>query len=362
MEEALQLEFIAVICFSVVIGVRKIEHTNVDLRPLQVLSRGNKVITIVGVILASLFLVSIPILGITSKTEKAISASPLLKLDFMYHILNVNVCIFFLADIIKKNRINYLTIAAYIGFLIISFVISGERSVFINFVVALVVLYHVIYRHIPKLVLASVATIGMYISSIMENYKMFLITGQVKETEAIGSSASGIIGTILGSELRTASENLSLLLMYVPEKIGYFYGELLLKDIARAVVPGFLIDRSAVMNTSNWFTETFFPQYWEIGGGVGFSMVGVGYVNFGIAGIIGVFLFLAVILKYLYRWSGHSLYGLLVYVNIIPVYVFAIRGDMSGPISHSAKHILIPLLVITIVGQVMRRISKGADR
>ena len=50
-----------------------------------------------------------------------------------------------------------------------------------------------------------------------------------------------------------------------------------------------------------------------------------------------------------YRWASTSPLGLAFFLGFIPVAVSAARGDLSGPISQSLKHVLLPLLAMMVI-------------
>jgi hypothetical protein len=199
----------------------------------------------------------------------------------------------------------------------------------------------------------------LFLSTLSGYFKMFLLSKQMIGTLEMEMSGRYIARFLLGSELLTASQNLALLIELVPEQNPFFLGETFLWDLRKAFIPNFFFPRSLFLNTTAWFNKTFFPYYWDKGHGVGFTLVGLGYLNYGFIGVICLFSILGVVWRITYKWSLKSVWGLIFYVNSIIVWVYSIRADLSAPISRSIKHIMLPLLIISLIGSFKRKKSKS---
>jgi oligosaccharide repeat unit polymerase len=141
----------------------------------------------------------------------------------------------------------------------------------------------------------------------------------------------------------------------VPSSISYLYGQLLVNDLIRAIIPGFLFSRETFYTTTTWYNESFFSRAYGTGMGMGFSLVAYGYVNFGYPGVVGLFLVLGWLTKKLYHKAGHSNIYLISYLGFSAVLISAIRADLTSIVSQSWKHILVPILLMIWLGKIMRK-------
>ena len=110
------------------------------------------------------------------------------------------------------------------------------------------------------------------------------------------------------------------------------------------------MEREYVKATTFWFTETFYPIFYAKGGGMGFTLVGQGYLDFGMPGVIGLFVVLGVFIGQLYRLSGKSTIAFIFYINLIPVVMYSIRQTISVILSQSIKHVMLPLIIMFCLG------------
>jgi oligosaccharide repeat unit polymerase len=164
-------------------------------------------------------------------------------------------------------------------------------------------------------------------------------------TEAnIEQKGNSIIEDILSSEFSAASKNLNELLNH-RELWSPFYGETFLWDIQVVLGTGF--------SPGAWYNKTFFPSLVNRGGGNGFTIVGEGYINFGIFGVILVFSFLSILLKYIHSYATKNIIWLTIYIASLPIFMYMIRGDLATLFTQVIKHIVIPLLILFIVKHII---------
>jgi hypothetical protein len=356
--ETLNLEYIAILSSAMVIGTTTYSYRNLKIKNLKFLLKGNNWFFLMSLMLSLLYLCSIIILGVKNKGHKVVYFSPFLALDFAYYFIGVSVSIYIISNWILGKKLSFWNILFFSSYLIFSFLICGERDILFRFVLLAVMLYHILYKKVKLLYLSMIFLAMLFLATISGHFKMLLVTGQMSGDFQNDMNTKSVITKLLGSELITASQNLARILEYIPEKEPFFMGETIWWDIKRALVPGFLFQRDTFINTSTWFTKTMFPNYWKQGMGVGFTIVGVGYINFGAYGVIGIFILIGFVLNWIYRWSAKTVFGLLFYISFMPVCLISIRGDLSAPISRSIKHILIPLFLIILIGSFKDKISK----
>lgn len=170
-----------------------------------------------------------------------------------------------------------------------------------------------------------------------------------------------LLFTALGGETLTAGNNLAMIITRMPQDMPQLSGAYFLNDLGRALLPGFLV-APTLEATGGYYNKVVFPGVYDSGGGVGFSIIGYGYLNFGVGGAIGLIAIIAGLIRQLYRWASRSGLGLLFYIGFVPVGIYIARTDISGPLSQGLKHVLVPLVAMYIVGVLVSRSSTGAPR
>ena len=186
---------------------------------------------------------------------------------------------------------------------------------------------------------------------ITNTLKMYFIHGTIER-----HYDTFVIGLLYG-EFKAATRNLALVLQDIPNHINYFYGEMFLHDIVRSILPGFLLDRSYVTSTV-WFNERYFLRFFESGGGAGFSLVGAGYINFGIIGVVLLFWLIGYVSNVFYSKARTSGVSLVVYASWMSIICSTVRYDVAGPVSQLLKHVLLVVMILYAI----HRIAKVASR
>jgi oligosaccharide repeat unit polymerase len=355
---SLILEYLAILFFSIVVGCRRMVPTRRKLSEFYLFEEGNSFFFIICFVFSVFFLHAYVNAGMVTKSEKHFVDSPIYLMDFVYHFLNLSVCIYLLDAYFKEKHFNWMVVIFYGAFLLLTVLIAGERAFLYRFVIMGTITYDLFYKKINKGIVLLAMVIGIYLQSVLAELKMYYFTREVIEWN-MRFDFSSIIKFMFGSEFRTASENLSILIEHVPETYPFAMGKTWVADVMRAIIPGFLFPRDFLQTSSVWFNETFFTDWWERGGGAGFSLVGSGYLNFGIPGVLLVFSILGVGVRKFYRVSVRNLFWMIVYISAIPIFINSIRADISVPLSQIWKHVFFPLLVIICLGLGKREIVRG---
>lgn len=217
--------------------------------------------------------------------------------------------------------------------LVISLVV-GERDVFLAILLLTLLIYNY-YNKISKkkIILFSICAILMI--------PILSATKQITNQKQIPFSEINFIEGILSGEFISSGRNLETL-MKNKNSWNYKYGESLIDDIARAIIPSQI---SSVQNSTGWFNSRFNERQAQ-GFGYGFSYIGEGYLQAGIFGIIMWMVFLFIIIKLLYDWGQKGPISLTVYFFMIPIFIYSMRGDISYILSPLFKQAL-PLYIIS---------------
>jgi hypothetical protein len=373
--KVLDFEYIAMLTSFVFIGPWRYSHDNLRFGDVRKFSDGVNYVLVFAISLVLISIWKIVSLGVTDKRDLVLEGSALVGLSFSFNIIIVCAAVYLIKLLIDDKTKTFMIIALTGGtFFLFVILLAGHRNLFYRYLAVILLLYHVIHKKIDLKAVFIIGAIALFGAALLQNLKMafFLekinitgyldITGRYPELLQHSKTVLSfklLITTLLGTEFMTASNNLAIIIEKVPDYLPFMHGTSILKDIERALVPGFLFQR-VVENTSLFYNRTIFPETYYAGGGTGFTLVGHAYLNFKVPGIILMFALYGLIIKKIYKWSSRTLFGFLFYVSFIPVAILSIRYDLSAPISQSLKHILLPLGLMLIISHVKRVVfNKG---
>lgn len=351
----LELSFIAMVSFQFAVGRHRCNSAKLPInsKMIKVLTHGNISIFVMSLTIALVSLVAYLQSGMVNKMDRHLEFSPIYMMGFAFNIMNLCMCIFIISKCIE-GKIKYASMAIllFFAFLILAFLVNGERGIIFKYVIVASLTFHVYGKRLPLKFWCLLLVVGLGLQVILGELKMYFLADATSISELVYPMYSkSLLSLLFSSELQTPSVNLCYLTESVPSRIPFHLGESILWDLQRAVVPGFLFPRELAMSTAAWFSETFFPEFWDLGGGVGFTLVGVGYLNFGMPGVILLFLFIGFIVRRLYMTSFENVTRSIIYICIIPLLISAIRADLSILISQSLKHVLLPLIIMLKIGR-----------
>lgn len=334
-EHALFLEWVALVVLIVVLSIPVKYKVSFESNELVNIRKIVFPIYIVSLIMSGVYLTYIYTTGLNTKYSIALDQSIFSNLEPFFSIFVLSFLILFTYNLVINGKISKILLVSSLGFTILILFVAGERDLFLRAIIGMVFLIHCLYKKIKKKTLLLLGLIGIISIPILSNLKNFAF--DVKEF----SFGDSIISEIFGGEFMSASRNLTFLIAK-PDLWNFFRGETLIWDIQVATM-------GDAISPGAWFNQTFFPNLVARGGGNGFTLVGEGYMNFGVIGVIIAFFVLGLFLKYLYINAYKNLILLIVYVATIPIVIYAIRGDFATIITHFLKHILIPLVIVYIV-------------
>jgi len=211
--------------------------------------------------------------------------------------------------------------------------VVGERDVILKVAIGAIFFSHLFYKRVSKVKLIAIGAGLLILISMLQNLKsVFVKSGVTLVNE------QPFIYQVLGGEFISASRNLNTLLIN-SDRWDFFMGQTFLWDIQVAFFNG-------SNSTLGWFNRTFYPELVSRGGGNGFTVVGEGYMNFGLIGVILVFAFIAFVLKFIYYKATNNVLWLVIYVAAVPIFVYLNRADLANLYAQVSKHIILPLLII----------------
>lgn len=361
--DALILEFAAILTFSWAVGLKTISYaeTTAPTKYLKFLSRSALPFLGASLVLTWLYLYAFFREGVTSKFAISTSASFFLRWDFAYVFLTVGFSVYFIQWITRRPSLPYKLIAVMGGYFVLTFLVSGERDLVFRFVFVYVLLHTTFYKPVSFRTLAVVFVAGIVGSTLMGSLKNVLLSSDIESATAAFQSfwSEDFVLMLFGSEFRSASENLTMLIEAVPSQVPFFEGKGILGDIISILNIGFLTNReSKLMSPGFWFTNYFFRGYFRQGGGVGFTLVGLGYLDYGMVGVILLFGALGKFVRLLYNHSRDNLLTAIFYFNIVPTIAYSIRASAASILSPAVKHILLPLVLMYVSGVILYKVSQ----
>ena len=212
-------------------------------------------------------------------------------------------------------------------------IFSGERDIgFKYIIITLLIAYR--FKYIRNIHIVLLAPLFILLLVLSKKYKYYFLGGSLG-VDSI--TINNIFYHFLTSEFSSASRNLQILLNHKTFTQGLFKGF----SFINAPLRSFFVDTGS--GCVNWFKDTFFESSLI---GPGFTLVGEGYINIGYLGVILLFIIIAIFIKYLYKKSNENIYWLVIYIYSIPLYIYAIRADLSNILSPFVKHLLLTIGII----------------
>ncbi|MGM8935034.1 O-antigen polysaccharide polymerase Wzy [Pseudomonas neustonica] len=227
---------------------------------------------------------------------------------------------------------------AWLPFFLFSALSLGERDIFFSFCLVSIMLMYASGKR-RRLVYYVVGLAFLMLIPILGEYKNYFSRVAFQKIDY-----SNYLMTFLDGEFRSAGFNNDVILTSWDG--SFFYGVSILKDLVRAVVPGFVMN---VENSVGWYNTTFHPEIVAIGRGYGFSLAAEGYVNFGYLGVAIWFLVFGFLSSILYVKARDGIYFFSIYICSIPVFIYAIRGDFSTLLSPILKTMVLPCVFLFVL-------------
>lgn len=270
--------------------------------------------------------------GLQSKAEASINGS----YDFMGFLSRIMIFIYVVELTLFRRSSKLMTISIIILSLVTMF-ITGERDFFFNVILISILYFRLAYGRIKFKVFLPMFILGLLFFAFSGNFKGIALT----ESE-VSFGVSLFLGNLFGGEFLSTGRNLETILsntMMWDFKYGYYW----LIDILRSIFPPFILP---VKNSIFWFNDLFHSDQMANGYGYGFGLISEAYVQFSYFGVAFIFFALGYFICRLYRKLTKSKWHLIVYLLVIPLVIYAQRGDLSSILSPLFKQILLPLIVI----------------
>jgi oligosaccharide repeat unit polymerase len=341
LKETLFIEWVALLTFILVFGFSEKQFYKYDQTKMLNMKFVTFPVYLASFLLTLIYLLYIYSAGLSSKYAISMDNSIYGKLSPFFSIFVLSFVLLVAYSINVLKRIPKLIISFTLFYTLIALFIIGERDLFLRVLLVLVFLYNVLYKAISKKVLILGTFLGLSLVPIMGNLKNIALRENV-----VNQQDKSFLASILSSDFGAASRNLNTLINN-KDSWSYFYGETFWWDIKVVLNMG--------SSPGMWFNKTFYSDLINRGGGNGFTLIGEGYMNFGIFGVILVFASLALFLKFLYIKATTNIIWLAIYVTSIPIVIYSLRADVATILTQISKHVAIPLLTIYIVKHILEK-------
>ena len=283
--------------------------------------------------------------GYNSKYDLAHSGIPLITVGTIsYTILIIFPLFFFLTTNIK--RFEKISIGIF-NFLLLLFGVFtfGERSFLLNYMIVLLINYVSFYK-LRFRKMAPIFMLCILIYSFSSSLKMILSSNRYISKS---NNDYGIVVNFLNSNFPSAGYNFNYLLNHNQNSVlkgkSYIYDFLSPVD---DIVP------IGKYNPSKWYQSTFWKNRKT---GVGFSLVGEGYANFGLLGIIIEMFLLARIIKFFYLLSNKNYYYYIINLGCLSLSLYACRQSLASIISPIFKYYILLAVIIYYVNRIHSKYS-----
>lgn len=241
---------------------------------------------------------------------------------------------------LKKDNFLIMTFATFF----ISYGLTGERDLMFRFLLLLFFILFAYYFKYKawKLIIGLVGF--AFILPATQQLKSFFVANTIQSVELQE-------GAFLNNEFASSGKNI----LYLLERGVTGYGwEIFINDILR--VFSFIGTNS--LSATAWFNEVLRNDYGDGGtSGWGFSMVGEGYIAFGILGIVLLFVVLGLITALLFN-RIHNRFFFCLYLLYIPVFIYVLRADLSNFLSLNFK---VNTFLLLVLFGLMRLMSNKAN-
>ncbi|MXQ72777.1 O-antigen polysaccharide polymerase Wzy [Clostridiaceae bacterium DONG20-135] len=257
----------------------------------------------------------------------------------MGNLILPNLSLFFVLMMFFTNlsgRTKKIIFAILIALLLLTFLVNGDRSLVIKNAICGILVYHILIKKITFKKAIIVGFSAMLALSIMSPLKMVLLRQESSYAVAKEDNRNFVV-KLLESDFHAAGLNLNTL-ANGRDQYDLKYGETWLYDIIRPFDMVLPIDISNY-SSMKWYQNFFYPGKVT---GMGFTLTGEGYINFGVLGVIIEMMAVAALVNYLYKLSSRSGLTISLYICMIPIFMYANRADLANILSPLIK-MLIPL-------------------
>ena len=332
----------AIILFIIFLGkVKKIKYCKEKIS-LELKSKMLYSIFIILGVLAFSSSIYILIKGYSTKYELAQNMDFFIKIGSMAYvgIIPITCTIFLNKNSNKKIKIIFCVLSLIL--MLFGMMTTGERSYIFNYIMMAFLIYMSFYDIGFKKKIALILIMIFFVAN-SANLKMFF---NKNNPYTDNKREENFVFKFLNSDFASQGFNFNFLLEN-DERYEKFYGKTYVYDLLSPVDD--LIPSLNNWNSNRWYQNTFWATRRT---GLGFTIVGEGYINFGVFGIVLSMFFLAFLTKRIYNASQHNAYLYILYFAFVNYSMYANRGNFGNIISPLFKYYVLILIIIYYLNYV----------
>lgn len=339
--DTLFLSWIALVTFIIIIGPQKysIKSAKIEFSNSIFFVNTVHILSVIGIFLMCLYIIQS---GSTNKRDISLDNSIFITIGFygiQFFVFSFLIIIIHSLNI--KNKMNKSFIAFSILTSLMVIFIAGERDFLIRLFILFVIIYNEFIKKISKFKLLIFGLGGLLSLNILQNLKNIFI----RQAE-LNAQHSSLLNSLLSGEFVSAGRNLQIL---IQNNMGSIFSNsnTLITDIKFAIMNLPFFNTNLETPTS-WFNNTFYKEYLMKGGGKGFTLIGEGYINYGLTGVIIWFIILGLVVKFFYKKAVNSSMWFVVYLLMISNTIYCLRADLGIYLSFILKYVMLPVFCMKI--------------
>lgn len=253
----------------------------------------------------------------------------------LYNILIFVFALYILSyESIGRVKLSLIIFSLYMLF---STLLLGERNIFFSYSIMLLIVCYARFGLSKKyIILCAIALITLI--PILGIYKNVFTRSDFST-----GNDFGFLISLANGEFRSAGFNLDVILS---NPINLKLGASVINDIIRAIIPGIVFMSE---NSISWYNNTYHPDIVAVGRGYGFSFAAEGFINFSWVGVVIWFFCLGLFINFLNKKASESLVMLAIYSVMIPVFIYALRGDISTILSPFIKQFISVIILLMLM-------------
>lgn len=331
------LSWIATISFLLSYG--SIKNVKYDVNKLLLNSQNNLLYLIYIVLLIVSIFSSIFIIknGYNSKYDLANSNNLIISIGNIAYTILITFPLFFLLD--KNLKIKKILIIIFNGIiLLLGLFTFGERSYIFNYIIVIIIYYFTTHK-IKISQILIILVLSIFLLSVSSSFKMFFSSDKyIKNSDR----TNNIVINFLNSDFASAGFNFNYLLLN--DTKGIMKGKTYIYDILSPFED--FIPKIREFSSTRWYANTFWKTRRT---GLGFSIIGEGYINFGLAGIILEMFLLARLIKFFYINSNKNFYYYYIYIGFISLSLYSSRQALGNIISPLFKYYISMAIIVCLL-------------
>ena len=236
-------------------------------------------------------------------------------------------------------KLFWLAVTSYLGVLIL---ISGQRSIFVKFVIASIIISELYKRRLRFSRLVMLILVGFFAFGMLKQVSN-VISNQELSFDMESKLTAGVMGYFFYKEFKTSGRITAAAIKRYEGKSSYGYTYV--DRASEVLLPGYF--RESRDDTPNAIlTRVINPKGSNVG--LGFSVVAEGYINGGWFGVFLNMFIMGCVLSLLYLYAFKSPVWMAIYAMAIASACIHVRHSTLSVYATVLKSVLVPVLLYSL--------------